>query len=474
MSMKILSGIAEGQVLQRLGPRGANARVTGTLSGDSNGVVYAALHRVADGSAGPRGWTRRRVGLAAAGAFTAELTDIPTGGPFRLTLTCDGEKGARVVVRSFYVGDVWLLAGQSNMEGCGHLALGKAKPHPLIRAFSLRREWRRAEDPLHVPWESPDPALHGAEAPFTREQAEDYRRTAFRGVGAGIFFAREMLARSGVPQGLVCAARGATQMAQWCPEPKNPGSGALHAAMLRSVRATGQPLAGVLWHQGEGDTAADRAALYTARMRRMIAITRRALGQPELPWIIGQLARVYGERKETAWNSVQDQQRLLAATIPQSALVATVDLPLDDFIHLGAAALPRFGARLARAADRLVYQNLREAPPPALRSISRVRKDVVTGAGWIDVVFAHVPGGLRASGQPQGFTLVDADGRPASAIFKTTLHGDMARLHVLPEYLTAGLRLSYGHGNAPICNLTDARDQAIPVFGPVTPGANLS
>ncbi len=199
----------------------------------------------------------------------------------------------------------------------------------------------------------------------------------------------------------------------------------------------------------------------------MIATTRRALGQPDLPWIIGQLARVYGERKETAWNSVQEQQGLLAAKIKHAALVATVDLPLDDFIHLGAAALPRFGARLARAADRLVHGNLRELPPPALRAISTLRRDRVTGSGWIDVTFAHVPGGLRAGGEPQGFALLDSAGRQVPALFKTTLHGDTARLHVLPEYLTTQLLLAYGHGNAPVCNLTDARDFSIPVFGPV-------
>lgn len=255
-------------------------------------------------------------------------------------------------------------------------------------------------------------------------------------------------------------------MAQWCPNAANPAAGALYDAMLRSVRATGQPVAGVLWHQGEGDTASDRAALYTERLDRLIAATRRDLGQSALPWIIGQIARVYGERKESAWNSVQEQQRQLVAKTKHAELVTTIDLPLDDFIHLGAVAFPRLAARFARVADRLVYRNLKEPPPPALRSISAVRKDPVSGAGWIDANFDHVVGGLRANGEPHGFSLLDVAGQPVPAIFKTTLHDSAVRVHLLPEFLTGGLRLVYGHGNAPICNVTDARDCALPVFGP--------
>lgn len=105
--------------------------------------------------------------------------------------------------------------------------------------------------------------------------------------------------------------------------------------------------------------------------------------------------------------------------------------------------------------------------------MSPLRKDRVTGAGWIDVAFANVPGGLRVGGEPQGFVLLDAEGRVVPAIFKVTLRDATARLHVLPEYLAAGLRLSYGHGNTPVCNLVDARDCATPVFGPIPVRAEL-
>ncbi len=466
--MKLLTGLSEGQVLQRVGIRGASVRLAGTLPTPSeNGVLYATILRAGTPLVG---WTKRRVGQSVRLRFTAELHGIPAGGPYRLVLARGGV--SRTVVRSFYVGDVWLLAGQSNMEGCGLRSLGTAKPHRLIRAFSLAREWRQAADPLHVPWESPDPALNEGK-PFTRAQAEDYRRTSVRGVGPGVLFAREMLARSGVPQGLVCCARGATRMDQWDPALKDHAGGSLYGAMLASMRATGQPCAGVLWQQGESDNAPEFAAAYGKRIQTLITSARRDLRQPGLPWIIGQLGRLVADRPESRWNLVQEEQRRLAGKIKNLELIATIDLPLDDFIHLGATAMPRLAERYARAADRLVYVNKNESPAPALRRISSLTPDSATGAAWIDVTFDHIVGGLRAEGRPHGFALLDADGRELPLIHHISLRGDTARLHVVPEALASSkLSLSYGHGLNPYCNLTDARDFAVPVFGPLPVAAD--
>jgi sialate O-acetylesterase len=90
-----------------------------------------------------------------------------------------------------------------------------------------------------------------------------------------------------------------------------------------------------------------------------------------------------------------------------------------------------------------------------------------TGAGIIDVTYENVPGGLRAAGEPQGFALLDADGIPQPLLFKTTLHGNTARLHLVPDTCPGEVRLFYGPGHTPVCNLTDGRDFALPVFGPL-------
>lgn len=452
--MKILEGLAEGQVLQRNGTRGASAELIG-LSAET-GPVLATI----TGARGSlKNWKARRVGAAARGTFTAEIAGIPAGGPYRLELACGGE---RVRVKAFYVGDVWLLAGQSNMEGVGDMT-GAAKPHPLIRAFSMRREWRRAEDPLHVLGESPD-ACHAGARQLTVEQAEAIRRTAKKGVGAGVFFAREMLERSGVPQGLIATAHGGTTMAQWDPALKGKGGDSLYGSMLLSLRATGQPVAGVLWYQGESDTDGAAVDVYTERMRALVAAVRRDLKQPALPWLMVQLGAVYGRWGGPGWNRIQEQQRLLPSKIKQLEVVAAVDLPLDDNIHIGATGFSVLAQRLARAAGRLVCGNRREAPMPALKAI--LAPDPKTSPGCIAVVFEHVVGGLRAEGLPRGFALLDGKGEEVPAIFKTTLHGDRAQVYFQPNIiLPADTRLAYGHGRMPVCTITDGRGCALPVFG---------
>lgn len=458
--MKLISGLSEGQVLQRRGKAGATVLLRGESTTD--GPVLATLTQ---GGRALAGWRRRKVGAARRGSFSVKIEGIPAGGPYRLKLETGGKTRRSIEVKSFYVGDVWVLAGQSNMEGSGRLP-GLAKSHPLVRAFSQRREWRLAMDPLHVHGESPD-TCHNYGRQITRKQAEEWRRRASCGAGAGVHFGREMLARSGVPQGLVCVARGGSSMSQW--DPQVPDQ--LYASMMAAVRATGQPVAGVLWYQGESDTSAESTPRYTENMKALVSATRRDLRQSRLPWVIVQLARVVRAGTGEWWNRVQEQQRLLPSLIPQLAMVAAIDLSLDDEIHIGAADMPRLGKRLARAADRFVHRNDSEPPMPDLRRVRRTvsTEDSPGSKCGLDVFFDGIEGGLKSDGEPSGFFLVDAQGVEQPAIFKTTLHADHVRLHLMrPPAL--GFKLGYGRGYAPRCNLTDGRDLAVPVFAPVEIG----
>ena len=44
------------------------------------------------------------------------LSGIPIGGPYEIIISDDKES---LTLSDIYVGDLWLLAGQSNMEGAG-------------------------------------------------------------------------------------------------------------------------------------------------------------------------------------------------------------------------------------------------------------------------------------------------------------------------------------------------------------------
>ena len=85
------------------------------------------------------------------------LTGIPTGGPYSFTIS-DNE--SEVMLTDIYVGDLWLLAGQSNMEGAGKMRAPQLaydeNPVQSIRAYYMNESWGAAKSQLHQLWESAD------------------------------------------------------------------------------------------------------------------------------------------------------------------------------------------------------------------------------------------------------------------------------------------------------------------------------
>jgi hypothetical protein len=300
---------------------------------------------------------------------------------------------------------------------------------------------------------------------------EKQRRDSIKGVGAGIFFAREMLQRSGgVPQGLISTAHGGTSMQQWDPARKKLGGESLYGSMFLSIHATGQPVAGLLWYQGESDANPTDSALYVARMKKLVASSRRDLGQPKLPWIVVQIGRYFVDNANpVGWNSIRELQRQLPDKIALLETVPAVDLSMDDAIHIGSEGFVLLAARMASAADRLVYHNKKELRFPQLRGARLVERETQPAPAGVEVTFDHVSGGLLATGEPSGFRFTALDGAPLNLAFKTTLNGNKVFLH-LDQKMKFGTHLYYGHGFIPRCNITDARGFSLPAFGPLPLG----
>lgn len=455
--MRIDHGLLPGHVLQRQ-PRGARTVVTGTCADPGcSGAVLATVRR---GSTALKGLKAKPVGAAADGRFTATVTGLPTGGPYSVELTCGTE---RLTVADVFVGDLWLMAGQSNMQGIGNMA-DAPEPHPLVRNFTRARTWELARDPLHFLAESPD-KVHGG-LPLHPREAAKAKRKEVKGAGVGIPFGTLMHTRSGVPQGLIATARGGTSMAQWNPALKDQGGDSMYGSMWLSVQAVGQPIAGVLWYQGCSDAGPEAAKIYTGRMQELVAAVRRDLGQPKLPWIIVQIGRVIeAARDGRPWNDIQEQQRRLPESIPGCDVVPAVDLDLDDGIHISTRAFPELAQRMARVAARLACNDRTEKP--ALQPVSARFLEPKPGFGMgVEVRFAHVVGGLHSTGLAQGFSLLDRLGRPLRAIYKTVLMRDRVHLYV-NGMCPSGMQVSYGHGVNPVCNVSDGRGMAVPVFGPL-------
>jgi sialate O-acetylesterase len=396
-------------------------------------------------------------GRARAELASGEKVELEAGGPYEVD-------GAQQIL----VGDIWILAGQSNMEGVGDLTeIGPdgsprvradlEEPSPFVHSFQSREQWAIADEPLHWLHESPRPIhrkLWGGEPLVGEPDPRDPLRP--KGAGLGLTFAKLWRRHTGVPVGLVPCAHGGTSMAQWSPMLRDEGGDSLYGATYLRFQAVGGKVAGILWYQGESDADAESITRYAERMKELVAALRHDFDQPNLPFYYVQIGRYITEdnpRSAAEWSAIRELQRTLVGQIPNSAMVAAIDLGLDDGIHIGTTDFKRLAKRLVDVASGI--------PAPDLAGV-RLERD----GQRIRVSFKNLRGGLRSNGRPSGFSLRSTDGKDLARIFNVVLEGDDAVICCDP-IAEKGMHLYYGYGLDPYCNLTDAEDAAIPAFGPV-------
>ena len=235
---------------------------------------------------------------------------------------------------------LFLLAGQSNMAGRGKVAEEDRVVHPRVFTLDKNNAWVPAVDPIH----------------FDKSVA---------GVGLGRTFGITVAdADPDICVGLIPCAVGGSPISSWQPggyheqtksHPYDDARARVQVAMQRGT------LLGILWHQGESDSNASKAAVYEEKLHALIARFRDEFGLPEVPFLAGQL----GIFEERPWS---DERRLVDAAlrtlpekVPHTAFVPSKGLrPNDDLIHFDAPSLREFGKRYAAA-----YESLQDEQPPA-------------------------------------------------------------------------------------------------------------
>jgi len=434
-----------------------------------------------------------------------KLVGVPVGGPY--TISYRVKKGNAIVngsVGPVFVGDLWVLAGQSNMQGVGDL-IDVTPPNPRVMLLGMDGKWQQAEEPLHWLSDSPDPVHSGDPQTRALRSAQEHK-TRKKGAGLGLPFAVAMVESTGVPVGLVACAHGGTSMEQWNPAKKEQGGGSLYGSMLRQVKLAGGKVKGVLWYQGESDALGNAWKVYPKVFADFIAAVRSDFGQPELPFYYVQIGRYVNAADPKGWNAVQDAERALVDRLPNTAVISVVDLELDDGIHVGTQGLKRAGYRLAQIALRELFGQVgattpmldrvtkgphntlavkfkgvnmgmgRPRPMAAMGSMGNALLSAGTGmgggmrsAGGMTMSPGDTNGlGLKPERHVAGFSIRKEDGTALPLIFEAAVGKAKDTVVLkLDKRLPEKAFLWYGYGLDPYCNLTDGSDMAIPVFGPI-------
>ncbi len=245
---------------------------------------------------------------------------------------------------------VYLLAGQSNMDGRGNVAdLTAEQGKPLAGARIFYRNPPSTSDgwkPLG-PGYSVAPGYKGALPSLT--------------FGPEITFGRTTLAAAPARElALIKGAVGGTNLrADWSPglhgQPETQGLRYRDfletvAQGLEALRQEGTPFVvrGIVWHQGEADSAST-TEVYQQQLTEFIARIRQDVGQPALPFVIGE---VYDNGNR---DTVRAAQRAVAASVPRVAFASSEGLATFDMgTHFDAASQLLLGERLAAAMAKLL------------------------------------------------------------------------------------------------------------------------
>jgi sialate O-acetylesterase len=284
-----------------------------------------------------------------------------------------------------------------------------------------------------------------------------------------------------MPIRIVGAQTGGSMAKKWDPDLHDSAGNSFYAETIDFVLRAGRTFKGIVWYQGESDAVTlEDAPLYEEVFPRFIDRLRTDLGDPQLPVVLVQIARVVSgirhgsplqaerDTGDRSWEIVRDAQRRIASTRTDLHMVSAIDLPLDDPIHLNWEGQRRMGKRLAEIALTRVYGLQGHATPIELDSIEMIENS--KGKSSIRVRFSGVNGSLQCPGRPVGFELrLPASMERGPVIYHTQIDPDDPTSVVL---LTTGpvvepVSLVHGAGMNPYVNIVDDMDIPIPAFGPI-------
>lgn len=256
------------------------------------------------------------------------------GGPYTLTATLNGKT---TVYTDIYIGEVLLLAGQSNMGFKLHktsFPTDRYEDEPLVRYFASERFG--TEDAF---------APKDGWTPCTKETAPYFSALGYH---IGLLMSRE----KGIAVGLIACYLGSSKIESWIPakianreefylppeekfdspyvrgEHNQPGK--LYSIRQQSV--VPYSVGRVIWYQGESNTGSGEWKHYTKLLAELIACWRIDFEDPSLPFTVVQIAD-WDARNDDAWRGIQRAQEQIVDFVDDVTVIRSADLCEHDDIH---------------------------------------------------------------------------------------------------------------------------------------------
>jgi len=381
------------------------------------------------------------------------------GGPHTLTV-----KGNNTVsFEDVLIGEVWVCAGQSNMQW----SVNAANDADLEKASASFPEIRLISVP-QVGTQEPQWNFNGSWKPCSPESVGGFS-------AVGYFFGRQLHQTLGVPVGLINNAWGGSACEAWVNRQKLADDGRFEKLLARWEQmekekadddrlmkgnarpgniyngvltpSIGYGIRGAIWYQGESN--ASRAYQYRDLFPYMIKTWRDEWGLGDFPFYWVQLADFRGEKAEPAesdWAELREAQTMTMDALPATGEAVIIDIGEGKDIH------PKnkqdVAKRLARWALAETYA-MAGIPCHSPRYAS-MEKD----GNKIVLSFDHVDGGWRPFdvNEPIGFTIAGAD--KAFVHAKATVRED-GRIEVSAEGVADPVAVRYAWADNPICNMFD-------------------
>jgi hypothetical protein len=328
-----------------------------------------------------------------AGKWEANLPAMNAGGPYDMTISNGNTTLTRTNV---YLGDVWLAAGQSNMDFKLNKSEGGAEEiaaanNQTIRQFLVNNTLgdEPADDvPLGSAWTA---AVSATVGNFT---------------AVGYYFAKYLQQDIGVPVGIINASRGGARIETFMSEEmlgydekditlakgeyERQPTVAYNTMIHPLLRV---PLKGIIWYQAEsnGDYMED-ALSYGHLFKTLIVSYRELWGLPDLPFIWVQLPNQGDAAVESAPNAWDAWPKLREAQSKALVLTNTGEATTIDVgdVDIHPTKKEPVGKRLSIVARKVAYGR------DLIFSGPRYKSHRLLENGIVEIRFDHIGGGLVA------------------------------------------------------------------------------